>query len=250
MSDEPNPMRRAQAAMRAVLPKRFFREVSTEPRDEGHVLLLDGRPTRTPARRLLALPNVKFAEAVADEWRALGDVIDPAAMPLTRLSNLAIDAVAVAPAPVIDEIAHYAGSDLLYYRAAEPEGLVAEQNAQWNPVIAALEARLSVRFRLAEGIVHVAQAEEALTAIRREAEALSHPFALAAVASATNLSGSALIALALAAGLLSGDEAWNAAHVDEQWNISRWGEDADAQVRLAARHAEFTAAARTLRLVR
>jgi chaperone required for assembly of F1-ATPase len=250
MNDELNPMRRAQAAMRTVLPKRFFKDVTTDERGEGRVLLLDGRPTRTPARRLLALPNVALAEAVADEWRALEDVIDPSAMPLTRLSNLAIDAVAEAPVPVIDEIVEYAGTDLLYYRAPEPEGLVAEQNARWNPLIDAMEARLGVRFLLAEGIVHVAQPEAALAAVRQAAEALSRPFALTAAASATNLSGSALIALALAAGLIGGDEAWNAAHVDEQWNISRWGEDADAQARLAARHAEFAAAARMLRLVR
>jgi chaperone required for assembly of F1-ATPase len=249
MSEDENPMRRAQAAMRAPLPKRFFRTVSTEARDEGHALLLDGRPTRTPARKRLALPNAALAEAVADEWRALDDLIDPARMPLTRLANLAIDAVAAAPDPVIDEMVQYAGTDLLFYRAGEPEGLVAAQNERWNPVIAAMEERLGVRFRLAEGIRHVAQDDAALGAIRGMAEALPRPFGLAAAASATNLSGSALLALALAERMLGGDDAWNAAHVDEQWNIGQWGEDAEAQARLAARHAEFTAAATMLRLV-
>jgi chaperone required for assembly of F1-ATPase len=213
-------------------------------------VLLDGKAAKTPARNALALPNRPLAAAVAAEWNAIEGDIDPARLPLTRLANLAIDAITNAPQPVIDEIVQYAGSDLVFYRADGPEGLVALQNERWSPVLGWAAAHLGARFALAEGIMHVRQPDDALAAVREAAEKLSRPFALAAAASATNIGGSALIALALANGALTGDEAWNAAHVDEQWNISQWGEDDEAQRRLAARHMEFTAAANMLNLLR
>lgn len=250
MSEADNPMRRAQAAMRAALPKRFYKEASIAEAEGSFAILLDGRPAKTPARKALALPHEKLAAAVAAEWSAIEDVIDPAQLPLTRLANLAIDAIANSPQPVIDEIVQYASSDLVFYRADAPAGLVALQNERWNPVLDWAAARLNARFLLAEGVMHIAQPDGALAAVRAQAETLAKPFALAAVASATNIGGSALIALALADGALSGDEAWNAAHVDEQWNISQWGEDEEAQRRLAQRHAEFTAAARMLAALR
>lgn len=250
MSDDDNPMRRAQAAMRAVLPKRFYKHASPGASGSAFAVLLDGRPAKTPARNILALPNPALAAAVAEEWNAIESTIDPARLPLTRLANLAIDAVASAPQPVVDEVVQYAASDLVLYRAAEPEGLVALQNERWNPVLDWAAAALNARFSLAEGVIHVRQSDQALAAVREAVESLRRPFALTAAASATNIGGSALIALALAHGELTGDEAWNAAHVDEQWNISQWGEDEEAQRRLAARHAEFTAAARMLALLR
>jgi chaperone required for assembly of F1-ATPase len=250
MSEDDNPMKRAQAAMRAALPKRFYKEATFGESGEGFAILLDGRPAKTPVRNALVLPNAALAAAVAAEWNAIEDLIDPSRLPLTRLANLAIDAVAAAPQPVIGEIVQYAGSDLVFYRAGSPEGLVALQNERWNPVLDWAAADLGARFTLAEGVMHVRQPEESLAAVREAAERLAKPFALTATASATNIGGSALIALALARGALSGDDAWNAAHVDEQWNISQWGEDAEAQRRFAARHAEFSAAAEMLKLLR
>ncbi len=249
MSEDNNPMRRAQAAMRAPLSKRFYKEAGIGEAGGEFAVLLDGKSAKTPARNALALPNAALAAAVAAEWNAIEGAIDPALLPLTRLANLAIDAVAGAPQPVVDEIVQYAASDLVFYRAAGPEGLVALQHECWNPILDWAAAKLGTRFSLAEGIVHVRQPDEALAAVRDAVEKLQRPFALAAAASATNIGGSALIALALASGALSGDEAWNAAHVDEQWNISQWGEDEEAQRRLAARHREFTAAAKMLALL-
>lgn len=250
MSEDENPMRRAQAAMRATLPKRFYKEASVGESEGVFAVLLDGKSAKTPARNTLALPNKALAAAVAAEWNAIEGAIDPALLPLTRLANLAIDAVASAPQPVIDEIVQYASSDLVFYRADAPPGLVELQNERWNPVLDWAASKLNARFVLAEGVMHVAQPDEALASVREAAEMLSKPFAVAATASATNIGGSALIALALANGALTSDEAWNAAHVDEQWSISQWGEDDEAQRRLAARHAEFTAAARMLALLR
>lgn len=250
MSEDDNPMRRAQAAMRTPLPKRFYKAASAAESGGAFAVLLDGKPAKTPARNALALPNAALAAAVVAEWNAVESTIDPARLPLTRLANLAIDAVARVPQPVVDEIVQYAATDLVFYRAADPEGLVSLQSERWNPVLEWAAAQLGARFSLAEGVVHVRQTDESLAAVRDAAEKLSKPFALAATASTTNIGGSALIALALADGALTGDEAWNAAHVDEQWNIIRWGEDGEAQRRLAARHAEFSAAAKMLALLR
>lgn len=250
MSEDDNPMRKAQAAMRAALPKRFYKQATIGEAGRAYAVLLDGRPAKTPARSALALPNEALALAVAAEWNAIEGLIDPAQLSLTRLANLAIDAVAGAPQPMIDEIVQYAGTDLVFYRAEGPDDLVALQNERWNPVLDWAAAHIGARFSLAEGVIHVRQPDESLAAVRDAAEKLSRPFGLTATASATNIGGSALIALALANGALDGDEAWNAAHVDEQWNVSQWGEDEEAQRRLAARHEEFTAAAKMLALLR
>jgi chaperone required for assembly of F1-ATPase len=249
MTGTHDPMQSARAAMRPALAKRFYERAGVEERAGRFVLLLDGKPARTPARHLLAVPSRALAEAVAAEWAAQGERIDPATMPLTRLVHVAIDRVASHAAAAVDEIVKYAGSDLLFYRAAEPAGLVAAQAAHWDPVLAWAEQALHVRFIRSEGVRHVTQPEAALAAVRAEVARFAPPFALAALLSLTNLSGSALLALGLARGLLDVDSAWAVAHVDEDWNIRRWGEDALAARLRAARLAEFQAAARLLELL-
>ena len=149
---------------------------------------------------------------------------------------------------VVSEIAKYAGTDLVCYRASEPEGLVAAQKSAWDPVLEWTRDALGARFLCAEGVQHTAQPPDAISAVRAEVAKASSPLALAALASATALSGSALIALALARGRLSADAAWMAAHVDEDWNVARWGEDEEATQRRGSRRAEFDAAAKVLAL--
>lgn len=246
--NEQGPMQAAQRAMRPPLPKRFYTDVSVSLRGEAYAINLDGKPARTPAKRLLAFPAQALADAVAREWAGIAGVIDPARMPLTRLANVAIDRVAETPAEVIAEVVKYAGSDLVCYRAAEPEGLVALQNEHWTPVLDWARDRFGARFRLCEGVRFVEQEPDTIKAFRAEVERIARPFALAALASATQLTGSALIALALASGVLSADAAWVAAHVDEDWQISQWGEDADAKQRRDFRRADFDAAAVVLTL--
>lgn len=244
----PNPMEAARRAMRPPLPKRFYKEASVGERDGMFVVLLDGRLARTPARHPLALPSRALAEAIAAEWNALGETIDPARMPLTRLVNVAIDRVANEIAAVRAEIVRYAGSDLLCYRAGEPVELAAAQAAAWDPVLEWMRETFGVRFVLTAGVRFVDQPEEVIARVREEVETLAAPFALAALATATALTGSALLALALARRRLSPDEVWAAAHVDEDWNIAQWGEDAETARRRAARRAEFDAAAKMLEL--
>jgi chaperone required for assembly of F1-ATPase len=243
-----NPMKAAQNAMRPALPKRFYKAASVEERDGAFQLLLDGRPAKTPARNLIAVPARALAEALAAEWQGQGTAIDPAATPLTRIVNSAIDGVADAQGAVIADLAKYAGSDLVCYRAGEPEKLVAEQARAWDPVLAWAREALGARFVLSEGVMHVVQPEAAVAAVRARLEAIDSPFRLAALHVMTTLTGSVLTALAHAAGALDAAEAWAAAHVDERHQESRWGEDEEALARRAAREADFLAAARVYAL--
>jgi chaperone required for assembly of F1-ATPase len=239
-----NPIEAARRSVRPALRRRFYAEASVIKEADGFGVRLDGKPVLTPARRLLAAPTRALAEAIAAEWQAQRDVIDPSTMPLTRLANVIIDGVADRPQPVAAEIAKYVGSDLLFYRAASPEGLVERQRHHWDPVLAWAAQALGARFALAEGVVHTAQPQEALAAVR--AAIPDDPWPLGALHAATTLLGSALLALALAHGKLSVEEAWQAAHVDEDWNMEQWGRDALALERRAFRFAELKAAATVL----
>lgn len=244
-----DPMVSARQGARASLRKRFYQRASVaETAGEGcYAILLDGKPVKTPVRRALAAPTLPLAEAMAREWDAQEKVIDPAAMPLTRLANAAIDAVADHAAAVADEVAKYLGSDLLCYRADAPPGLVARQAQHWDPVIAWGHEKLGARFMLIEGIVFAAQPDETIAAARFAIP--TDIWRLAAVASITTLTGSALLALALAQGAIDKDAAWAAAHVDEDFQMEYWGRDDMALERRAFRLADFNAAAEVLRLI-
>lgn len=241
--DAIDPVAAARRGMRPPLPKRFYQEAGVGERDGAYAVLLDGKAARTPARHALALPTRSLAELVAAEWAAQGERVDSATMPLTRLAHVAIDRVAFEAEAVAAEVVKYASSDLVCYRATEPAGLAAAQAAAWDPVIAWAKQALGVRFALADGIRFVDQPAAAIAAVRAEVGKIPPPFALAALASVTALTGSALLALAFARGRLTPEATWAAAHVDEDWNIRQWGEDAEAAGRRAARHAEFKAAA-------
>lgn len=188
------------------------------------------------------MPFEGLAAALAGEWNAQGTHIDPAVMPVTRLVNSAIDGVAPRMDEVRADIASYAGTDALCYRAEEPEGLVTEQNRHWDPVLDWAEQRLGARFALACGIVHVEQPAEALRAVRQMLDDIDEPFRVAGLHVVTTITGSALLALALHGGEFDSEALWAAAHVDEDWNIRQWGEDAEAKARRAKRHQDFQAA--------
>jgi chaperone required for assembly of F1-ATPase len=207
-------------------------------------LTLDGKPVQTPARRPLAAPNIALARVIAAEWNVQREVIDPATMPLTRLANAIIDGVAEKPGSVAAEIEKYLASDLLFYRANSLQQLRERQAAQWDPILAWARDAFGAHFKLSEGVVHVAQPEAALKAAAAAMPA--DPWRLGAVHVITTLTGSALIALAVARGALSAETAWQAAHVDEDWNMEQWGKDEMAMQRNALRYAEFAAAAGVL----
>ncbi len=240
---DPNPMKRAQVAMaRQPALRRFYKDVAIVEWPDGFAITLDGRQARTPGRRALALPCAAAAEVVAAEWRAQGETIEPSRMHATRIANTALDSFEGRIPEVQADVAAYAASDLVIYRAGEPDGLVASQNRRWNPVVAWAEATLGTRFTLAEGIMHQPQSEAALAAVRAAVERRTDSIGLAALHVCTTLTGSCLIALMAAEGALSGEEAWEASIVDEAWNASLWGWDEEAERRLAARKEEFLAA--------
>lgn len=240
-----NAVEAVRRATRPVLHRRFYSKVGTARCAEGFAVLLDDKPVRTPARRILAAPTAALAEAIAAEWDAQGDVIDPAKMPLTRLANVVIDGVSARPGPVAEEIQKYLATDLVCYRADAPQGLIERQARHWDPIVAWARDALGAHFALGEGVIHVAQPDAALAAAAAAIPA--DPWRLGAVHAATTLTGSALIALALSRERLTAEEAWQAAHVDEDWNMAQWGRDEIALARRAFRFTELQAAATVLR---
>jgi chaperone required for assembly of F1-ATPase len=242
-----DPVADAQRLARPELPKRFYKRATAESAaDGGFALKLDGRGAKTPARNPLVVRDRPVAEALAGEWNAVGERIDPAAMPLTRLVNSAIDRVAGEMEAVRQDIVAYAGTDALCYRAEGPESLVSAETEAWDPLLAWAREALGVRFLLAGGIMHVRQDDATLAAFGEALKPLDS-LKLAALHVATTLTGSAILALALARGRLAPDHAWDAAHVGEDWQMRQWGRDEVAMQRRAARRAEFDAAALVLR---
>src|SRR5262245_8199269 len=248
------PTEAARQAMRPRLRRRFYEQATLVDGEGGFGLALDGRPVKTPAARALAAPIRPLAEAFAEEWRAQREHIDPSTMPLTRLANSIIDGVAAAPDAVAAEVEKYLASDLVFYRAEAPEGLVRRQEAAWDPLIAWARDALRANFRTAAGVVHLPQPDDALAATRavipRHTGDARDIWPLGATHSIATLTGSALIALALLSGRLSAVEAWAAAHVDEDWNMAQWGRDEIALERRAYREAEMRAAAKVVELLR
>lgn len=247
-ADGDTPIERARRLAKAPLKRRFYSRATVEEGEGGFRVLLDERPIRTPGKALLLLPAQALAQAIAEEWQAQEADIDPAAMPLTRLANTVLDRVARSRKGVIDEIVAYAGSDLLCYRAEEPEGLVARQCDLWDPILAWAAAEYGIRLVCVAGIMPRAQDEEVLSKFRQQIEN-EDDFVLGALADMAALMGSALLALAVLRGRLTAKAGWAAAHVDEDWQISQWGEDSEAASRRAARFADMQAAARMAAMV-
>jgi len=237
-----DPVRAARQAMRPGLPKRFYAEASVGEGDGLHHLLLDGRRARTPARRPLALQSRQAAELLAAEWAAQGEVIDPATMPVTRIAHAALDFVGEAREATAAEIARYAESDLLVYRAADPARLVERQRMQWDPVLDWVAQRYGARFTLAEGIRFEPQPPAALASIRAAVEAIDDPVRLSALHVMTTVGGSVLLALAAAEGFIDADAAFAAAELDADVQRELWGADEEAEAAREARRRDMLAA--------
>jgi chaperone required for assembly of F1-ATPase len=240
-----DPVEAARRGLRVQLRKRFYQSAGI---GEGapYPVLLDGRAVKTPAGGTLAAPVQPLADAIAAEWNAQGERIEPASMPLTRLANTIIDGVAAAAHDVTAEIEKYLGSDLVCYRAEGPDRLVVRQAHRWDPILAFAREAFGARFDITYGVRFVTQSGEAIAAARRGIPI--DPWRLGAVHTVMTLTGSALIALAFERGAVTLDDAWAAAHVDEDWNMELWGRDELALARRAARLAEMQAAARVIEL--
>jgi len=246
---ERDPMRSAARGGRPVLPKRFYKKAEAAPAVGGFAVLLDGKPVRTPARGVLVLPTQALAQALAAEWDAQGESLDPNLMPLTRLANSAIDGVASQMAEVEADVVKYAGSDLICYRAGGPDSLVCAQAEAWDPLVQFAREKCGARLILCEGVTFHPQAPEALAAIAARVRThvgagAAAPFRLAALHAMTTLTGSCIVALATSLREIDVEAGFTAAHVDEDHQMRVWGADAEAMARRARRLDEMRAAAR------
>lgn len=226
--------------------KRFYKEVSVSP-ERG--ILLDGRAVKTPARVPLILPNDALARAVAEEWRAQSEEIDPRSMPMTGLANAAIDRVAANRPAFAADLAKYAETELLCYRADSPPELIARQAERWDPLLDWAQAQYDVAFVQVAGIMHQPQPMATLLRLG-DAVAAADPFALAALNPIVTIGGSLVLALALLEEAVLPDDAFDLAHLDELWQAELWGEDDFALATRAAHKRDFVAACRFLELVR
>ncbi len=231
---------RAQRAMKAPLRKRFYKRAEAGTLDDGHAVLLDGRPTQTPGRVPVRVPDKRIAAAMAVEWNAQKQEIDPETMPVVRLINAALEGGAEKLPELRAEIVKYAGTDLLYYRADTPTELREEQERLWDPILTSLARHFGISFETTRSIAHVAQPEATLAAISAALE-MNGLLSAASLVLLTGITGSGLLALALRDGLITPDEAWEAAHVDENHNMRLWGADSEALKRLEKRRRDFDA---------
>jgi chaperone required for assembly of F1-ATPase len=228
--------------------KRFWTDVTVEPDESGWAILLDGRSLKTPARAALAVPTQALAEAIAEEWRSVGETVDPRAMPLTGLANAAIDRVAPDRQAFAQGLARYAEADLACYRVEGPRELVAQQELSWDPLLAWARRRYDVDFATTCGLMHVAQPGATVERLSHAIAALD-AFQLAGLSPLVTVGGSLVAGLAVIEKAIGADEAWKAVSIDEQWQLDQWGADAEAEKALDNRRRDFMAGARLLELV-
>lgn len=228
--------------------RRVYKSVATRPAEGGWGVALDGRPLRTPAKRELSVPNEPLAAAIAAEWEAQQTDIHPETMPLTRLAATAIDRTADLRDKIAAEVANYAGTDLVCYRAEHPPALAARQEAVWQPLLDWAAGRYDAGLAVTAGIVPTAQSAASLKAFAAAVAALDD-FRLTALQAATAACGSLVIALALLEGRLDAEAAFAASQLDETFQIEAWGEDEEAAKRRAALADDIAAAARFLALL-
>lgn len=228
-------------------PRRFWTAARAEPRDGGFTVTLDGRVVRTPAKAALLVPTRAMAEAMAAEWQAQENTVDPRTMPVTRAANSAIDKVMPQFDEVAELIAAYGDSDLLCYRAEAPEALAAQQAAAWDPLLGWAAAALGAPLEPRRGIAHRPQPPESLAALARAVRALG-PFELTALHDLVSLSGSLVIGLAAIRRHAAAEALWPLSRIDEDWQRELWGADAEAEALAANARAGFVQAARFHRL--
>jgi chaperone required for assembly of F1-ATPase len=225
--------------------KRFWKEATVVEVDGGFGVTLDGRPLKTPAQAVLAVPGRALAEAIAEEWQAAGETIDPRAMPMTGLANAAVDR---ADEQLVAGITRYSESDHLCYRAAEPAPLVERQTEVWDSLLGWARRRYDVDFAICSGIIHVAQPPETIRKLTHAVTTLGR-FQLAALSPLVTIGGSLVAALAVLEQAIPPEAAWEAVSLDERWQLEKWGSDAEAEATLDAKRRDFLAAARFLELL-
>lgn len=228
--------------------KRFWKSVDAAREDGGWAIRLDERPVRTPARLPLKVPSEALAKAVAAEWRATAEDVNPRAMPLTGIANAAIDRVASDKDAFAAGLARYAEADLACYRAEGPTALVERQAASWDALLAWARRRYDVDFEVTLGLMHIAQPEATVERLGHAVAALN-AFQLAGLSPLVTIGGSLIAALAVLEKAITPEQAWEAVSIDERWQLEQWGADAEAEAALANRRRDFLAATRFLELL-
>lgn len=218
--------------------KRFWTKAAVAETDSGFAVHLDGRPVRTPAKAHLVVPTQALAQAIANEWEAQEKTVNPAAMPMTRGANAAIDKLSVQFEEVADNLAGYGDSDLLCYRASGPEALIARQAAAWDPPLDWAAQTFDARLEPRTGVMHAAQDPAALARLRQEVHALS-PFQLAAFHDLVSLTGSLILGLAAIHDYAPPEALWDLSRIDESWQEEQWGRDEEATERAEFKRGEF-----------
>jgi chaperone required for assembly of F1-ATPase len=226
--------------------KRFWKTVTPESCEGGFTIRLDGRPVKTPAKAAFVLPSRAMAEACAQEWEAQKGLIKPESMPMTRYANSAIDKVIPQMVEVVTIVAAYGETDLLCYRACDPEGLIARQAAGWDPQIDWAAKELGASLRVVQGITPIAQAPESVAQLRNHTAAMD-AFRLAAFHDLVAITGSLILGFAMAKGRLTSEEAFDLSRVDEDWQAEFWGNDAEAARTESVKKADLSAALRFFR---
>jgi chaperone required for assembly of F1-ATPase len=229
--------------------KRFYQDASIAAQEGGFAVLLDGKPVKTPGGRPLLLPTERLALAIAAEWREQGEEIIATAMPLLRLANTVIDSVAANRDEVINAILRFGENDLICYRAHQPQALAARQKAGWDPLLDWVAHEHRANMRVAAGLTHVDQPPQALNALRRALEGFD-AFSLGGLHVIASITGSAVLALAVAGQFVSGARAFELSRIDEIYQAEKWGEDAEAARRAAALAHEVDKAAELIASVR
>lgn len=229
--------------------KRFYKAVTVAVAGPGFRVMLDGRPLRTVGGRAQIVPSAPLAEALAAEWSAQGEEIDPARFVFRDLADYAIDVVVPGKAAVVDELIPYAETDTLCYRAEPDEALGIRQRAIWDPLLTVAEARWQAHFVCVAGIMHRPQPDETLARLRADLESRD-AFTLAAIKTTASLAASLVLGLMAVEPGADVDALWDAANLEEDWQAELWGKDEEAQARRARRHAAFAASARFAGLAR
>lgn len=233
--------------MSIIKQKRFWKEAASVERTRGFGVELDGRSVNTPNKTALVVPTIVMADAIAAEWDAQSENIDPLSMPVTRSANSALDKVAPQQAEVVAMLAEYGNSDLLCYRAAGPKELIAQQAAAWDSVLDWAADEFGERLSVGEGVMHVAQDAALLENLQAEVAAFDN-FALVGVHDLVSISGSLILALAVTRGAIIASDAWTKSRIDEQWQVSQWGEDDEATANEALKREAFLHADRFYQL--
>lgn len=228
--------------------KRFWAKAEATETDQGFAIALDGRPVKTPAKTSLVVPSRALADTIAAEWDAQEEIVNPEAMPFSRLANSAIDKVSLQHGAVAEMVAEYGGSDLLCYRADAPQGLVDRQSEAWDPLLAWIDETHGIALNLQTGVMPTAQPDDSLAKMHVLTAAMP-PFTLTAFHELVTLPGSWIIGFAALNNHVSAETLWTAAHIDEIWQAEHWGEDEEALAARVVKRDAFLTALRFAKMV-